>query len=401
MVETDQLKARLTQLDSLPHQVKEVQRKLELEQESSNKAWELYEGAVAEAQQLRERLTQVEDEAKNSGARASQLEQAHADAERARRSSVDLLEARTNELREAQIFLTKIDDVSDNEVVHIVETLNGQVARIAAAVSRAPQFRFESRKDAAVVEKAVRRIEHYAWLGPSLVSSLRAADPARNNTLVQTALQAGMVSYARWLATSWEFGVMDPRGLLEGVYMAIREREPQSVAGRWRALCRTHVKALLETGEAQTQRLFKTLAGIVADVLVIYGASGTWEDVSDAVTQTFERDLHEVISLALQFQWTAGEKVVSRDFSVFAAEPDLAFDPLSMQDERADQRKTTASIRKGSVLCTTHLGLLMERKSGGKGGSGDVDSTLLLKPKVVLKSGLGKASQIASGRVVT
>ncbi len=224
MVETDQLKARLTQLDSLPHQVKEVQRKLELEQESSNKAWELYEGAVAEAQQLRERLTQVEDEAKNSGARASQLEQAHADAERARRSSVDLLEARTNELREAQIFLTKIDDVSDNEVVHIVETLNGQVARIAAAVSRAPQFRFESRKDAAVVEKAVRRIEHYAWLGPSLVSSLRAADPARNNTLVQTALQAGMVSYARWLATSWEFGVMDPRGLLEGVYMAIRER---------------------------------------------------------------------------------------------------------------------------------------------------------------------------------
>ncbi len=224
MVETDQLKARLTQLDCLPQQVKEVQRKLEQEQESSNKAWELYEGAVAEAQQLRERLTQVEDEAKNNGARASKLEQAHADAERARRSSVDLLEARTNELREAQIFLTKVDDVSDNEVVHIVETLNAQVARIAAAVSRAPQFQFESRKDAAVVEKAVRRIEHYAWLGPSLVSSLRAADPARNNSLVQTALQAGMVSYARWLATSWEFGVMDPRGLLEGVYMAIRER---------------------------------------------------------------------------------------------------------------------------------------------------------------------------------
>ena len=74
------------------------------------------------------------------------------------------------------------------------------------------------------MEKAIRRIEHYAWLGPSLVSSLSAADPARNNTLVQTALQAGLASYARWLATSWELGVVDPRGLLEGVYMAIRDR---------------------------------------------------------------------------------------------------------------------------------------------------------------------------------
>lgn len=157
----------------------------------------------------------------------------------------------------------------------------------------------------------------------------------------------------------------------------------------------------METGEGQTQRLFKTLTGIVADVLVIYGASGTWESVSDAVTQTFEGDLHEIISLALRFQWTTGEKIVSRDFAVFTAEPDLAFDPLSMQDERADQRKTTSSIRKGSVLCTTHLGLLMERKTGGKGGIGDVDSIVLLKPKVVLKSGFGKGGQLTGGRTIT
>ena len=224
VVETDQLKARLTQLDCLPQQVKEAQKKLEQEKESSNKAWELYEGAIAEAQQLRERLAELEDEAKSSGVRVSELEQARAEAERARRSSVELLEARTNELREAQIFLTKVDDITDDEVLHIVETLNAQIARTAAAVSRAPQFRFESQKDPAAMEKAIRRIEHYAWLGPSLVSSLSAADPARNNTLVQTALQAGLASYARWLATSWELGVVDPRGLLEGVYMAIRDR---------------------------------------------------------------------------------------------------------------------------------------------------------------------------------
>lgn len=221
--EIDQLKARLTQLDCLPQQVKDLQKKLEQEKDSAHKAWELYEGATAEAQQLKERLEQLEEEATRKGVRVSELEQAHADSERQRRSSVELLEARTTELREAQVFL-KNDEITDNEVMHLVDTLNGQVAKTAAAVARAPQIHFESVRDAAALEKAVRRIEHYSWLPPNLLSTIRAADHTRSATLVQTALQAGMVMYARWLATTWELGVVDPRGLLEGVYLQIRER---------------------------------------------------------------------------------------------------------------------------------------------------------------------------------
>ena len=169
--------------------------------------------------------------------------------------------------------------------------------------------------------------------------------------------------------------------------------EPQSVAGRWRVLCRTNVKALLDTGETQTQRLVKSLSGIVADVLVISGAAGTWESISDVVSQEFETNLHEIVSLALQFQWTAGERIVSRDFVVFTEEPDAVFDRTRMEDERADGKKATfGSVRKGRVLCTTQLGLMVERKVGGtREEPGEVMSTVLSKPKVVLKTGIERS----------
>lgn len=223
VAENDQLKTRLTQLDSLPHQVKDLQKKREHEQETAHKGWELYEGAAAEAQQLKARVAQLEEEVKQSEMRVSELEQAHAHSERERRTSIDLLETRTNELRAAQVFL-KNDEITDDEIMHLVDTLNAQVAKTAAAIAPASQFRFESVKDAASMEKAVRRIEHYSWLSPHLLSLLRTTDHTRSTTLVQTALQAGMIMYARWLATSWELGVIDPRGLLEGLYFQMRER---------------------------------------------------------------------------------------------------------------------------------------------------------------------------------
>ena len=159
------------------------------------------------------------------------------------------------------------------------------------------------------------------------------------------------------------------------------------MAGRWRALCRTHIKALLETGETQTQRLFKTLSGIVADVLVISGVTGTWESLSETIVQRFENDLYQIINLALQFQWTVGERIVSRDYVVFAEEQDIPFNPSRMEDERGAERVRIGSIRKGNVLCTTQLGLMSETKLG-VGKDAEMRSSILLKPKVILKGAL-------------
>lgn len=149
---------------------------------------------------------------------------------------------------------------------------------------------------------------------------------------------------------------------------------------------------MLDTGETQTQRLFKSISGIVADVLVICGVAGTSESISETVGEGFATDLHEIVSLALQFQWTAGERIVSRDFVVYTEEPDAIFDSSRMEDERAESKRSThSSIRKGRVLCTTQLGLIMEKKVGRGKEEGEVMTTVLTKPKVVLKTGIDRS----------
>ncbi|EJF61938.1 hypothetical protein BD309DRAFT_867110, partial [Dichomitus squalens] len=167
------------------------------------------------------------------------------------------------------------------------------------------------------------------------------------------------------------------------------DTEPQSVAGRWRALCRTHVKSLIERGEAQTQRLFQTLSVVIADVLILCGAIGTWDGVLEAVVRDFEAELYEVVNLALRFQWTAGECVISRDFVVYVADSDAIYDPTRMDSDNAELLKApSARAPSRTVLCTTHLGLLSETKVGGRerDNGGKVRTTVLTKAKVVLKS---------------
>lgn len=169
------------------------------------------------------------------------------------------------------------------------------------------------------------------------------------------------------------------------------DTEPQSVAGRWRALCRTHVKSLLERGEAQMQRLFETLSIVVADILILCGATGTWDSVSEVVVREFETELYEVVNLALRFQWTAGECVVSRDLLVFVADSDATYDPTRMECQNAEPLKVS-SVRAPpkTVLCTTQLGLICETKVGGKGDGGQVRRSVLTRAKVVLRGNAGE-----------
>ncbi|PIL34603.1 hypothetical protein GSI_03382 [Ganoderma sinense ZZ0214-1] len=383
LAETSQLQVRLVQLESSSGQEAEQLRELvDRERTARIRSEARGEDASTEVQRLRERLDQREGEARRSAARIDELERMNAQVEKERRSAAALLQARTAELREAQSFLVKEDDVDDSEVVHLVETLNGQIGRTADRLAHGPYFRFGSSGDVVVVQKATKRLERYAWIPPSLISALRSADRGKDADMVRTSLQAGMAMYTRWLATSWDLGVLDSRGLLEGIYLSIRER------GKWRALCRTHVKSLLDTGEAQTRRLFETLSIIVSDVLIICGAEGTWDSISGIVVHEFERELLEVVDLALRFQWTVGERVLLRDFVVFVADSDATYDHTRMEDGNASLTDPSSEATLGRVLCTTHLGLMSEstvaanenrhgRKSGTK---------IVLKARVVLNT---------------
>ncbi len=61
--------------------------------------------------------------------------------------------------------------------------------------------------------------------------------------------------------------------------------------------------------------LFDALCSLVTDILVVCGAAGTREKLLEMVSREYESELQDVLKLALQFQRTAGERVVSSDFT--------------------------------------------------------------------------------------
>ncbi len=211
------------ELDRREKKLEEVQGLLERERESGRKWKEQCESTRAENQQLRARLSESEGNAKRSAATLSELQRANAHLEKERRVIAAMLETRTSELKEAQTFLTKADDVPDSEVLRAVDALNSKIFQTAASMAEAPQFRYGS-EDVDAAEHAARKLERDGWLGPHVLSALRSIDHTNDSVLVQTALQASMTMYVRWLAMSWDLGYYDPEGLLHKLYSEVRRR---------------------------------------------------------------------------------------------------------------------------------------------------------------------------------
>ena len=350
---------------------------------------------------LRTRLARAEADAEGNAAKASELQRAADQATKERRDALALLDARTAALKEAEAYLTKVDDIPDAEVIQLVQRLNAQIAKVAETIVSSPAFAFSSSRRAQRVSEgasAVEALKRGEWVGPTVLDALRASRDDGPPALLKTALQTGIVTYACWLASSWDLDAFEPAGLLPNLYARIRAKgafglvcgdpladacraEPQSIAGRWRALSRKYVKSLLETGEIQTQRLFDTLAGLVADVLVAAGVEGSRQEVVATLAREFESLLYDITSLALEFQWTAGERIVSRDFTVYTVEIGSAFSAAGMEREAAGKGRSSSS----GIVAMTALGVRVERKAGGNGEvTGEAQAATVLKAKVML-----------------
>lgn len=164
--------------------------------------------------------------------------------------------------------------------------------------------------------------------------------------------------------------------------------EVPSVAGRWRALCRKNVKALLSTSEKREAVAHRALAEHVADILFACGVPQPHgELLSDGILRRFGGAFRDIARLALEFQSIVGEQVVSRDLFAVDAEAGAPFDPRRMIDDWAGPKESPSPASpEGWVLGATQLGLVVEK--GSAGIEDGVDSVVLLKPKVVLSTAL-------------
>ncbi|KAG6863206.1 hypothetical protein C0991_007442, partial [Blastosporella zonata] len=140
--------------------------------------------------------------------------------------TIQLVEARTLELRGAEALLTKADVLSGEDVIALVNTLNSEIYQTAVNVAEAFEFKPKEERTTRV-EDVENLVEVYAsatdMVGPQMVQMLGSLEHREDPTIVQIALQAAMVAYSNWIVRSWN--LEDPEGDVgvNKVYKGIRD----------------------------------------------------------------------------------------------------------------------------------------------------------------------------------
>ncbi|KAI1793700.1 hypothetical protein LXA43DRAFT_1121938 [Ganoderma leucocontextum] len=338
------------------------------------------------AQQADRRVSEAEHRAKSAEADAAQLSRELQQAKGDLQTKAALLETRSAELSDAQAYLTKLDDVPDTEIVQLVGGINSSIYQAAASIADAFRSRFGGQKNMQVSQEAAASLQ--GLLDNDLLRALCSLDHADDPFVVQTVLQAAMVSYTGRLCATWDFHVGDPPCLLQEVYHVIRRTEQQSVAGRWRALGRTYLK-VFRADDADRQRVASdALLEHITDILLASGITMPRRDLRIEVERSYANILGDVVLQSYELQSIAGERIISRDLMMVTVNPGEPFDPSRMVDEWADPKGAGRRVDIYPVLCTTQLGLVREERkaTGGAGGEEGISKVVLLKPNVVLTS---------------
>ncbi|KAI0668086.1 hypothetical protein C8Q78DRAFT_980301 [Trametes maxima] len=337
---------------------------------------------------LRDRATQLENQAQQSRARIEGLQRQLACArdEHQLEAARSLLSIKSAELQEAQEFLTKADDVSDSEMLQLVENMNSHIVQLSASIC--DEFRAAYERGILGTEERARqayqRLLTSQLLPQQLLDSLHNFDHSQDSVVAETALQAALTGYTAWLCNTWNLGVLP---WLHDLYWSIRSNEPQSVAGRWRALSRKHTRVLLSTTEEQHNTGVRYMVLHVVDVLLVCGVTGSDHELPLKVVGRFGDAFRNVAELAFQFQSIASERIISHDVLIVYPNPGSPFDVSYMKDEWGGPTASQSRGERGTVLCAIQLGLMTEvaltADDKVKRGRG-VRHTILLKSPVVL-----------------
>ncbi|KAI0824347.1 hypothetical protein BC628DRAFT_1420092 [Trametes gibbosa] len=348
---------------------------------------------------LTKRVAQLEDEARTARVQVLQLQSTKQKLQDEKRSVLALLNTKSAELREAQTFLTKVDAVSDSEVLQLVERLNATIFQTCASVADAFEYsKYDDASGREASQRAFQKLLAWGLLAPDVMNALCCFDHAQDSVLVQTALQCLTVIFVRWLCNTWDF-CTENNFTLEAVYAQIKGAESPSIAGRWRALGRKYSKNLLPQAEQRHELEQRKLAEWISIILLACGVlTEESEPLQDVLLRRFDGAFRDIVHLALEFQRIVGEQVISRDFYVFAPSTGTPFDATRMVDEWDDPKKRPVSAKHTAytVMCATQLGLHVVT------GAGEAEAMILLKPHVVLHTALQElwAEQVSPGASV-
>lgn len=177
-------------------------------------------------QGAREQNQTLVDRMKNVNSRNQQLEVEVGRVKGEHLEAVELLGIRTAELKGAEAFLTKADQLSGADVIKLVVEMNAEILQTAATVAEGVTIaqkndEGERELDSEEVKEAYMRTEEI--VGPRMTELLRTSEHHEDPILVQIALQASLSAYTHWIVSSWCFESPEDEHMLSEIYARVRE----------------------------------------------------------------------------------------------------------------------------------------------------------------------------------
>ena len=394
------------ELEALRQSLKEKEAEVQERAEVAASREKEIEELLTQARHVEEELVAMREEnktlSKHTGVLGAQRERLAAELHATKtehKQTAELLEMRTAELKGAEMFLTKADLLSNVEVVSLLENLNSEIMQIAASMTE--ELPIEEKKidlegkeqESDEMREAYARAED--TVGPRMAELLKLSEHHEDPILVQLAVQASMTAYTHWIISSWVFETPDDEHMMSEIYARVREAgksttdrvylidiltsslEEQAVSGRWRQLTRKHLQRMLTSDPD----LSLDMLGAVANIFLTAGLKDTPEKVYERIITQFGSRVAVVMKLAVDLNRHIGEGITSCDLEALYIAPDIVYDPTTMEDAIG-----TGSVEQETIICTTDLGLVRAEKIAGT--RGDWKEAVLLKPKVVLYSGI-------------
>ncbi|KAF8829624.1 hypothetical protein HHX47_DHR3000539 [Lentinula edodes] len=377
------------------------------ENRSTNTAREL-EASRKEIEHVNRTRTNLEKRAREAlvgkealehelGTRAEELATSREDAntiQEALNQTKTLLDMRTAELKVAQAFLPRSDRYAGADIMKMVESLNSEIHQTASIM--ADVFSPDLQGPGTVLgdgevglhEAAVHTEE---ILGEGMAKMLQTFNHQEENILLQIAFQASMCAFTEWIMDSWCYHDRDSEveAVLQETYEQLRETEEQPVSARWRILTRKYVRKLYPRVE-QPNLAYHILAAC-ANILIISGLHESEQGLLDRLAARFADRVALIVERAVHLNNVIGDDITSCEFVPIYCTPDVAFDPSTMENATENGSATAGHEaifvhNENKILCTTDLGLLKAEKVHGEEGTWN--NTVLLKPKIVMPSGL-------------
>lgn len=304
----------------------------------------------------------------------------------------------------AEVFMTKTDAWSGAQVLQAVHDLNSEILQFSATATELCKFQ----RNSASSPKFTQAMRDTAQrLGQNVANILSTRDHSQDPILVQLALQGCINACIDKTLQNFAIGLPSKHdGILAQIYSHIYvaskqpllepgssliklESDPQPTSSRWRALTHRHIHVMYPyLTDYAVNDLAESIYRWSSDLFIVAGCNTSDKACSvsrEGLRARFGDQVRRIARTVSKLARLTREEIMSTNFNITAVGHGDKFDPRRMCDSFGDYGRS-----RGAILVTAELGLRCttrrKAKDSIKEEDGEIETRLLLQPKVVLDS---------------